>query len=1810
MPSYNSENGDVFVIGDTGRQQLGYNVHGVNYSVQPNSWYPALTAIPRGFLTAVYTNGQAMVADENSVTTIVGFSLNSAGAIVPSCTTTGNNTINLPTAGSGAVAYSFTGCSLTNGSYVAFIPASQVTGQLFVGMTLSGGSLPSNSTIVAITAITQSVTGTTVSGYNVYLNQAFTGTTTTTATLSVTLTAGMYVYAAGYAGSISSITGATVTVTPTTIPTSSPPTTFSFYFYPLALSCAVDSTYASPTTKTPYTAIYTGSSYLITTGMLVTNSTYYPNNTVVTSVRIVGGQTIITLSDPIQGTYTGSATLTFCSAVEVSSTGPFNFYNTLTNTPTNVFNAATEVSSPLYLYPAAGSSYTVAGTVFTLPDVPQLTTNRSLAASSGQPLLEVGVVTSASSMLIAIGGDVRGTTGLSQVTPLAGETIPNNGNPILVSMGTDGNVYLADKRKSANTACASLFVSANTSGMSLSQFTYPQNTVATFSVLTGSTGSGTFTWGGSASAPATQQIAGGVSAPAGLYFLTGTNTITIPNASVAAITTLNLVPGLTIAGAGIASISIITAVSSATAGYITLTVNNNSSGNSTATNYTFTNPISASTPSYNIATILSGIIPTGWSVLSSSSSQVTLTGPSNTLIPTITASAAGVTFSQVSLSQSYQAQAQITVNTGTSVLGSITINGTSIAVAASQNATTVAGYISTAYVASPTFKVTNSAGVVTFTQISLPNRNTPIGFLVGANTGYTSAITATAITGLSSSLNWTKAAYSPTLGMYVAVASGTNIAYKSYDGKAWSATTNTLTATQAWNSIVWANNRFIAVGGTGTTVSNYSVDGGATAWTSVAMPALGSGIWTAIDYSPSLGTGSGLCVAIASNVVTTATSIDLGVTWVAGLSLTSGAPVWTSLKWSPELALFVATASGATTTSFNYSSNPRVTGGTAWATSTPLVGISSLSYAPAIKTYSALASGTTNQVYISIDGINWSQQTLPSSAAWNAIEWSPDRGHFLALADSGATAISYNGTTWTSSTSITAATNQYKVLSWSSGFKTFITLNYTSTAGVNIYYGGNILGSTPCVIQKVGTILGNWAGLQSGLPIYNDIQGSFTTNLQSLSNFNDVASPIGYVESSSSVYVNIGYNTQKQDANPIGSIVARPSSLDYGWLTCNGTYVSRATYGDLFNVAGTTFGVGDGNSTFNLPLSGTIATFTVSGTSSGGTGTPAWGGGATGGTATMTGGSGLSFTALSNQVTLVNANIPSNLNLIVGATLAGANITAGTTISSIAFGPVNTVLTLSVATTGSGSTATTYTFSGAIYNGTLPANAAALLTVVQPTNWSVQAVGAIVYMCFTSTSPTLPTLTWNVSTTTNSTINMTINPTLQQIKYLNWYLTNPPQAPNFRYDTGLTLWPNIPNGCTTSGTAPSGGFGGVNFLIRVPVQGFGNNPQLTDFFVDIFMGKTATGYYKVSTTSYQIFQDVANYLTIGITNNGLFYQALGGAPTYIDGTYSYRIIAYQTNRYNKYYDYYMDQKMQQVWSLGLVDLSASTITPANGYFDRGTVSPLNTNHSQLNYNGDLKVSNLTVVGTASLPAIAVPTSIGSDTIVSYTGAGATAVLWHDVVGGSITIGDSVTNTITVGGPSTSLTLTGSTIAIGGVATSLTLTGSTIAIGGVATSLSLGGTVTTASPTFNIATNATASTYTKTVNIGTGGVSGSTTNIVLGTPTTGATSNVTIYGNLQTGNPVVVNTNSTINLVASSFGTVLVATTASTTVTLPQKSTVTIGYDFYIKNRSSGTITIQVYSGDGAVLDGTTSLVLNPYESIITILDASGYWNII
>jgi microcystin-dependent protein len=53
---------------------------------------------------------------------------------------------------------------------------------------------------------------------------------------------------------------------------------------------------------------------------------------------------------------------------------------------------------------------------------------------------------------------------------------------------------------------------------------------------------------------------------------------------------------------------------------------------------------------------------------------------------------------------------------------------------------------------------------------------------------------------------------------------------------------------------------------------------------------------------------------------------------------------------------------------------------------------------------------------------------------------------------------------------------------------------------------------------------------------------------------------------------------------PSGSVVMFASSVvPNGWLLCNGQAVSRSIYAGLFGTIGTTYGSGDGSSTFNVP---------------------------------------------------------------------------------------------------------------------------------------------------------------------------------------------------------------------------------------------------------------------------------------------------------------------------------------------------------------------------------------------------------------------------------------------------------------------------------------------------------------------------------------------------------------------------------------------------------------------------------------------------
>ena len=57
-----------------------------------------------------------------------------------------------------------------------------------------------------------------------------------------------------------------------------------------------------------------------------------------------------------------------------------------------------------------------------------------------------------------------------------------------------------------------------------------------------------------------------------------------------------------------------------------------------------------------------------------------------------------------------------------------------------------------------------------------------------------------------------------------------------------------------------------------------------------------------------------------------------------------------------------------------------------------------------------------------------------------------------------------------------------------------------------------------------------------------------------------------------------------RDNTPVGTVIhIAKNTAPAGYLKCNGNPVSRTTYAALYAVIGTTFGAGDGSTTFNLP---------------------------------------------------------------------------------------------------------------------------------------------------------------------------------------------------------------------------------------------------------------------------------------------------------------------------------------------------------------------------------------------------------------------------------------------------------------------------------------------------------------------------------------------------------------------------------------------------------------------------------------------------
>jgi microcystin-dependent protein len=128
----------------------------------------------------------------------------------------------------------------------------------------------------------------------------------------------------------------------------------------------------------------------------------------------------------------------------------------------------------------------------------------------------------------------------------------------------------------------------------------------------------------------------------------------------------------------------------------------------------------------------------------------------------------------------------------------------------------------------------------------------------------------------------------------------------------------------------------------------------------------------------------------------------------------------------------------------------------------------------------------------------------------------------------------------------------------------------TQNANAVSITGGSVTGITDLALADGGT------GASLTDPNANAVLG-----------WNDTAGAMIFFTAGTGVTINATSNTISSSAAsiiPVGSLMPYAgTSAPTGWTLCFGQAVSRTTFADLFAVVGTTYGIGDGSTTFNLP---------------------------------------------------------------------------------------------------------------------------------------------------------------------------------------------------------------------------------------------------------------------------------------------------------------------------------------------------------------------------------------------------------------------------------------------------------------------------------------------------------------------------------------------------------------------------------------------------------------------------------------------------
>jgi microcystin-dependent protein len=131
-----------------------------------------------------------------------------------------------------------------------------------------------------------------------------------------------------------------------------------------------------------------------------------------------------------------------------------------------------------------------------------------------------------------------------------------------------------------------------------------------------------------------------------------------------------------------------------------------------------------------------------------------------------------------------------------------------------------------------------------------------------------------------------------------------------------------------------------------------------------------------------------------------------------------------------------------------------------------------------------------------------------------------------------------------------------------------ILVSGTGTVTGNLTTSGNLFSTSARTSTSTATgalVLSGGAGVAGNL----HVGGTIVTATMPTGTSNTAVATTAFVQNNSI---------------PTGGLMMWPTaSAPSGYLLCNGTAVSRTTYAALFAIIGTTFGIGDNSTTFNLP---------------------------------------------------------------------------------------------------------------------------------------------------------------------------------------------------------------------------------------------------------------------------------------------------------------------------------------------------------------------------------------------------------------------------------------------------------------------------------------------------------------------------------------------------------------------------------------------------------------------------------------------------